>query len=728
MSEENRKKGCTRAMPEFSDGLERRYRPLESKYRFQKSSDDVGEYMHGQPVDRLIEALGRPLFCNSLATQTIDIDRLFTAEITDSGSFDIKGEIWKTTFGRVIQALPIAAFLVAQDLSVKVANEACKGISHEYEEIMGTSFCDLFSTDATRKKARSATRAVFLDRKPRVLFGMLDICGNKIWGRSTLRSIRIMSERFVLVLVENLTRETEQLLLTERQRKELQREIAERKLSETALSRSEARFRQIFDKTPMMMVCADRVGTIRSVNEKCLKDLGYNLDDLLGQNIGVLLNQESKLAFLHCFHELWNTGEIRNCSAAYLKKDRTQMETLIDAVIVEDRIWGSVSLMIVRDITEQRLKEIALRESEDRYRALAENSLTGIYVQQDGNFVYVNERAAQFLGYSTQELVGQSVSNYIEPEEREMARAFAAARISGENVPSHYELRLLAKNNQARWVEVLDTVIEHRGRPAILTNILDITDRKHAQDELIHAKNEAEAANRAKSEFLANMSHELRTPLNAVIGFSEILEDQLSGPLNETQRRYVANINRSGQHLLQIVGQILDLSKIESGGMKSELSRVNTHETLKNCLDMVRERAVKNNLELELTVDKAIEGVSIWTDELKLKQVMLNLLSNAIKFTPENGLIHVDARKVEGELIVTVRDTGIGIEPADKARIFKAFEQIDSTLARRHQGTGLGLALAKKLTEMQNGRIWLESEGAGKGSAFSFSLPFRTCA
>jgi PAS domain S-box-containing protein len=378
---------------------------------------------------------------------------------------------------------------------------------------------------------------------------------------------------------------------------------------------------------------------------------------------------------------------------------------------------------ISRDITERKRVEAELIQSWERYRILAENSLTGICVHQNEKVVYVNERGARSLGYEVEEILGKSIWNFVAPQDRDMAASFASARLQGRESPPYYECRILAASGETRWVEVLATVIEHEGMPAILSTILDITGRKLTELELIEAKNAAEAANRAKSEFLANMSHELRTPLNAIIGFSEILEDELFGPLNPAQRTHVHYIVESGHSLLQLVSEILDLSKIESGRMCLEPSTVNVLDLLENSLLIIRQRALRHDLELELKVDPDIEDITVLADELKLRQVLLNLLSNAVKFTPEKGKIRVQARKHGAELLISVRDSGIGIQPSDRSRIFQAFEQVDSTLSRRHQGTGLGLALSRNLIEMQGGRIWVESEGMGKGSTFLFTIP-----
>jgi len=229
-----------------------------------------------------------------------------------------------------------------------------------------------------------------------------------------------------------------------------------------------------------------------------------------------------------------------------------------------------------------------------------------------------------------------------------------------------------------------------------------------------------EVANKHKSEFLANMSHELRTPLNAIIGFSEVLLERLFGELNEKQDDYLKDIFTSGKHLLQLINDILDLSKVEAGRMELEPSTFDLASAVANAMTLVRERAQRHGIALGQQVDPKLTVIT--ADERKFKQILLNLLSNAVKFTPDNGRIDVTARLDESSIVVAVHDTGIGIAPEDHAAVFEEFRQVGRNYTAKQEGTGLGLALTKRFVELHGGRIWLESE-PGKGSTFTFTIP-----
>jgi signal transduction histidine kinase len=279
-------------------------------------------------------------------------------------------------------------------------------------------------------------------------------------------------------------------------------------------------------------------------------------------------------------------------------------------------------------------------------------------------------------------------------------------------------------------------------------------DLQRANEELLRANEEILRTNRMKSQFFANMSHELRTPLTAIIGFSELLQDRTFGALNESQARYVDNISRSSRHLLNLINDILDLAKVESGKMKITLEPFSLRDCLDQVCNVIRPLCMEKNLTLDVEVGEEV-GLVVG-DEVRVKQIMYNLLSNAIKFTDEGGRVKVTAKKIlndegrrmnapplpespkdevhrssfivhpsGGWVVVRVEDTGIGIRKEYHEIIFSEFQQVDGSYSRKHEGTGLGLSLTRKLVELHGGRIWVESEGEGKGSVFTFTLPQR---
>jgi signal transduction histidine kinase len=268
-------------------------------------------------------------------------------------------------------------------------------------------------------------------------------------------------------------------------------------------------------------------------------------------------------------------------------------------------------------------------------------------------------------------------------------------------------------------------------------------------EDLVKAKDAAEAANRAKSDFLANMSHELRTPLNHIIGFTELVLDKQCGDLNEKQDEYLNDALQSSRHLLSLINDILDLSKVEAGKLELEAAEIPLRMLLQGSLSMVKEKAMKHKIRLSSDINGIPEAVQ--ADERKLKQILYNLLSNAVKFTPDGGSVVLSARhlsfregrwfspdgqpvglpwdgddlvmKGKESIEISVQDTGIGIKGEDLQRIFSPFEQVESSASRRYQGTGLGLSVTKRLVELHGGTIWAESEGEGKGSKFIFAIP-----
>jgi PAS domain S-box-containing protein len=366
---------------------------------------------------------------------------------------------------------------------------------------------------------------------------------------------------------------------------------------------------------------------------------------------------------------------------------------------------------------------------EIQYRELMENA-NSIILRMDtkGNVTYFNRFAENFFGFRQEEILGKSVIGTI----------VAPADLSGKDLramiddlvhhPSTYmsnENENILRSGKRVWISWTNkAILDEDGRPVeVLAIGNDITKLKEAESQILKAKEAAESANRAKSSFLANMSHELRTPLNAIIGFSELMKDGTAGPLSGKQQEYLGYVWESGKHLLSLINDILDLSKVEAGKMELELGEFDLKDLLKKSLMFVSEKANKHGIGLITDIAGGIGTVK--ADERKVKQVVFNLLSNAMKFTPDGGKIGIEAKEDAGMARVSIWDTGIGIEDSDKGKVFSEFEQIDSEYSRKYAGTGLGMPLSRKFIELHGGKMWFESEGKGKGTRFYFTLPLR---
>jgi len=370
------------------------------------------------------------------------------------------------------------------------------------------------------------------------------------------------------------------------------------------------------------------------------------------------------------------------------------------------------------------------------YEAIFKSMVDGVIILDTENrIVDINQAAQSIIKRNKSEVLGQPFSQAL-AEQTGLAEPRAdvdrqEAEITlGEDMEKHHYavfispistkqrlsgyLILLHDDTERRKAEV-----ESRERIRLEAEL-----RERERTQKIEAEAEAaKLANQAKSDFLASMSHELRTPLNAGIGFAQVLREQDFGQLNEKQTEYINNIIESGKHLLSLISDILDLSKIEAGKDELLLSAIDIKELLEGSIVMVKERALKRHIDLSLQIPTGFDELKIQADERKVKQVLYNLLSNATKFTPDGGAITVEGRKTNGEVIISVSDTGIGIKPADQKKLFQNFVQIRGGTTDKTPGTGLGLVISKRLAEMHGGRMWVESEGEGKGSRFSFTLP-----
>ncbi len=387
---------------------------------------------------------------------------------------------------------------------------------------------------------------------------------------------------------------------------------------------------------------------------------------------------------------------------------------------------------------ERRVEERTtdLRQSEATYRALFENSNDAIFLfSPNGKTVRANQRALDLIGCTWEEYQEQQIfdsTHFVAPEQKQDADERFAALLRGETVPL-YERILINRQGERLDVEInLSAVRDPAGNVLLVQSVVrDIRQRKLAAEALFESRDQLSAANaalerasRLKDEFLASMSHELRTPLTSILGLSEALQYDTYGPLNEKQLKALVNIESSGRHLLELINDILDLSKIEAGKLDLQIEPCNAGEVCQSSLQLVRGMAQKKAQKVSFRMNQA--SITLHADARRLKQVLVNLLSNAVKFTPEGGSLGLDvqANPVDRVVVFRVWDEGIGIKPTEMDKLFKPFIQLDSSLARQHSGTGLGLSLVQRLVEMHGGGVTVEST-PGKGSAFSVALPWQ---
>jgi PAS domain S-box-containing protein len=534
---------------------------------------------------------------------------------------------------------------------------------------------------------------------------------------------------------------------------EIARDITERRRVEAGRKESEARYRSLVNNVSLGILRSTMgpPGRIIETNPALEKITGYSRDELLAMNMEDLYaHPEERQAFMQ---KLASAKRTVTRELRWKRKDGGRIVVLDTVIAVRDSSGQILHFdAIIEDITEHRRAEEALRESEERYRTLVENATDAIYmVDAHENILSVNQTTARFLGKRPEKLIGKKVSDIFPPEiAARFTEEFRLTFRTGQSIMACDRL-------DAGWTELwvstsLNPIRNSSGEVVAIMGVTrDITEQKRLerelqetneqldaqneelqvqseelmaqQQELMESTQEAARANQLKSEFLANMSHELRTPLNAIIGFSQLLRDETPGKLNQEQKQCLDDVLESSQHLLNLINEVLDLSKIESGRAELKLENVDLKELITPLTRVMRPILGQKKQELEVEIEAGLPQIRV--DKTKMGQVLRNLLANSSKFTPEGGKLWITAARADDWLHLSVIDNGAGIKKEDLERIFEPFCQLDYTPGNGKGGTGLGLAVVKEIVERHGGQIRVESE-YGRGSRFTISLPLAT--
>src|SRR5229473_267854 len=498
-------------------------------------------------------------------------------------------------------------------------------------------------------------------------------------------------------------------------------DMTERKRTEEALRRSERRYHLLFDSNPHPVWVYDlKTLAILDANHSAVRNYGYSREEFLSLTIKDIRPPEDVPALLESAATTPPDAE-SNSVWIHRKKDGT----LIDVEITSHPLiygGGDARLVVATDITTRKRAEEALQTSEEKFRSVVQTANDAIVTADShGNITDFNRGAEAIFGYSAREAIGKPLTalmpdRFKEPHQRGLKRYLETgeARVIGKTV------ELAAKRKDGTEFPVELSLSSWKTRAGLFfTGVLsDITDRKRTEALMLHAKEEAERGSKFKDQFLSTMSHELRTPLNAVLGFSDLLADERYGPLNDRQQRYVAHIHAGGKHLLKLISDILDLSKIEAGRMELAREDVTVSSAFTEVISALYPLAEKKSQALLQQVEP---NLHVHADGMRFKQVLMNLAGNAIKFTPEGGRIKLAARQVDDQVRVEVRDNGPGIPADQQQRIFEAFVRLTQT-GSATEGTGLGLAITARLVELHGGKLGIESQ-PGEGACFYFSLP-----
>ena len=507
----------------------------------------------------------------------------------------------------------------------------------------------------------------------------------------------------------------------------LRNEIDRERRLNKSLHKSENKNREIIDSINDIIFETDERGNIVFLNLAWSNITHFDIEQSIGQSLFSVLHADENEDIKLEFEELVKGRKDRFRTYTQLRHaDGTfgaieiSMSRISGGRSSEMRIAG-----IMTDIEERRRAERALADAEKKYRNIVQNAAGGIYqITPEGMYLSANPSLARVLGFTTPENMLREVKNANESLYNDTAaRQAFIQELSAVQNSVHHETQMTRKDGEVIWVsESARAVRDENGQLLFIEgSIEDITERKKSELTIREAKIQSDLANRAKSEFLSNMSHELRTPLNSIIGFSEMIKNEVFGPVGQKAYwEYAKDIHESGQGLLRVINEILDISRIEAGERQLNESMVNIRETVTACLCLLEHKLSNNKLTVTVALDDAPNVVG---EELSIKQIVMNLLSNAIKFTPEDGRITISSTTDnEGRFHLSISDTGIGLDDEGIEKAMSPFGQVNSDLNRSGSGTGLGLTLVHSLVKLHGGEFELFSQ-KGIGTTATIILP-----
>ncbi|MGD1906396.1 MAG: PAS domain S-box protein [Leptolyngbyaceae cyanobacterium] len=458
----------------------------------------------------------------------------------------------------------------------------------------------------------------------------------------------------------------------------------------------------------------DLNGNFTFVNRYGLALVGAEAQEIIGQPYLKIVAPEYHAPTLEAFQNLLQTGELRDYEFVVLTQtgERVFMEVNGRLLYQDNALVGALG--IARDITERKRFEAQLQMFS---KALDSAHDSAVITDLNGQLRYANLATQRIFGHSLAQVQQSSVDIFFPAPEQ---AAWILERATGAGWSGQAVCQRQDGQSFSALVSV-SPVCEDDGTPTAVSIIFrDITQQEQIKAELASKNLELERASRLKSEFLANMSHELRTPMTSILGFSSLLEQQIYGELNERQHLYITQIHQSGEHLLTLINEVLDLSKIEAGQMDLHPTPISVEMLCQDVLTMVGAQTAAKRLMIHQAVQAGLP--TLIADEVRMRQMLLNLLSNAIKFSKTEGEIGVEARQLGDRLVLTVWDQGVGIPKEKQNLLFQPFQQLDSALSRHYGGTGLGLVLTQRLARLHGGEVTLIS-AAGQGARFSIDLP-----